>query len=397
MNLPKRLSDALLRVDDESRFHATWEKTRRRMHTLRARRRRAPWVAAIVAGIAILAVFPRFSVHDSEMSPATPGVLRAVSPGPLALEEGRPPIAVEAVAEPRVLALSDRSRVELATGARVVPLVNDDSRFELALERGRARFDVTPGGPRAWTIDCGAVQVHVVGTSFVIERATDHVHVEVERGRVRVEGERVPSGSRVLGRGEFITVSLANPAPEPAEVDVVPQRALPEVARPARAGSLSVEPVWRTMAERGPHDDAYAVLDAEGGVHETVDESSPRELMLLADVARLSGHPVDAVSPLERLLESHADAPEAPLAAIILARLELAALHRPERAIRAFERAVELGVPAAFDAEVCAGLAIARSRAGDEDGAATLAGECLLRHASPPHAAELRALSLASE
>jgi transmembrane sensor len=312
------------------------------------------------------------------------------------LEDGKPPIAAEAVAEPRVLVLSDRSRIELAAGARIVPLINSDSRFDLELERGRTRFEVTPGGPRAWTIDCGWVQVHVVGTAFVIERTADHVHVEVERGRVRVEGEAVPSGSRTLDRGESITVLAQVSSSESDVIEVAAPRVEPETVRAPRS-SAPAERAWQTMAERGAHDEAYAAIDAEGGVLVTAETSSPRELMLLADVARLSGHPRDAVAPLECMLESHLDAPEAPLAAIILARLEFGPLNRPERAVRAFERAIEAGVPAAFDAEVCAGLAIARSRAGDERGAAVYARDCLARHASVPHAAELRALSLISE
>ena len=74
--------------------------------------------------------------------------------------------------------------------------------------------------------------------------------------------------------------------------------------------------------------------------------------MLLADVARLSGHPREAVAPLERMIAEHPGDPRAPVAAVMLGRLEMDRLVRPERARRAFERARELGLPAALAPDV---------------------------------------------
>jgi transmembrane sensor len=114
--------------------------------------------------------------------------------------------------------------------------------------------------------------------------------------------------------------------------------------------------------------------------------------LLLADVARLSGHPADAVVPLRRFLDAHASHPEAPLAAITLARVELA-LGRPAAAASAFERAEALGVPSSFDAEVCAGLALVLARSGSVAPAREAARRCLARHARPPHHEALRRLA----
>ncbi|AKF09398.1 FecR family protein [Sandaracinus amylolyticus] len=388
MSLPERIGDVLERADDEPRVRAAWEGTRARVAAREGRPRRAPIVAAgiAVAAAAVLAlvVVPRAATPVAEERPD--------APGPLRLDDGALPIATEAIASPRALVLSDRSRIELAPGARVVPRANDGAQLGLALERGRARFEVTPGGPRAWTIDCGPVQVRVVGTAFVIDRSDARIRVDVERGRVRVEGDVVPDGARVLDAGASIEVALARPIePTPPPIATEPEivAAPPRVRAPiARAPSRA----WRAMAERGAHRDAYDALAAEGGVAATASRAAPDDLMLLADVARLSGHPEDAVPPLERLIGAHPDAAEAPLAAITLARIELS-LERPARGARAYERAIELGVPRVFDAEVRAGLALARARAGDVEGAASAARECLARHPSPPHADALRALA----
>ncbi|UJR87148.1 FecR domain-containing protein [Sandaracinus amylolyticus] len=394
MSLPERIRDVLERADDESRVRRAWEGTRARIATREGRPWRAPIVAGAIgvaaAAVLALALVPRDVTPPAGGREPAP---RAEATGPLRLDDGGLPIATEAIASPRALVLSDRSRIELAPGARIVPRANDGAQLGLALERGRARFEVTPGGPRAWTIDCGPVQVRVVGTAFVIDRSEARIRVDVERGRVRVEGVAVPDGARVLDAGASIEVDLARPnepSPPPilAEPEIVAV-APPRVREPAaRAPSR----VWREMAERGAHRDAYDALAIEGGVAASASRASPDDLLLLADVARLSGHPEDAVPPLERLIGAHPDAPEAPLAAITLGRIELS-LDRPARAARAYERALELGVPRVFDAEVRAGLALARARAGDVEGAASAARECLARHPSPPHADALRVLA----
>ena len=64
---------------------------------------------------------------------------------------------------PRVV-LSDGSSIELAPGARFEPIESSASSFIAVLERGTASFDVHPGGPRRWQIECGLATVEVVGT-----------------------------------------------------------------------------------------------------------------------------------------------------------------------------------------------------------------------------------------
>jgi transmembrane sensor len=63
---------------------------------------------------------------------------------------------------------------------------------------------------------------------------------------------------------------------------------------------------------------------------------NPAELLLAADVARLSGHPAQAIPSLERVLAAHAADPRAPLAAFTLGRVNLEELGRPGDAAPAF-------------------------------------------------------------
>ena len=89
------------------------------------------------------------------------------------------------------------------------------------------------------------------------------------------------------------------------------------------------------------------------------------DLLLLADVARLSGHPRDAVAPLERILDAYPRDAQAPLAAFALGRLELDALDAPARAARALDRALALGLPQSLREDARARLVEAHARSGN--------------------------------
>lgn len=397
MRLPDPIGSVLERDEDERRLHRNWEGTRARM----AARDRRPTTRTISIGLAFAAL--ALVVVLAWPKPAA---------GPLRTEGGALPVAAESVASPRTLRFDDGSSIELASGARMVPRANDERRFEWVLERGRTRVEVTPGGPRAWTIDAGIATVRVIGTAFVVEREDGTVRVEVERGRVRVEGDAVPNGGRELGAGERLEVqTTAEPTDDAAESAAhLDQRGLETATDDANHDAIDVPaptsneaPIdtqdsddrpaiarWQTLAELGDHRGAYEAL-SPSGLERRARGASARELLLLADVARLSGHPADAVAPLRRFLDAHASHAEAPLAAITLARVELT-LQRPAAAAEAFERAQSLGVPGAFDAEVCSGLALARARVGALDAARDAARRCLERHSNPPQREALRRL-----
>jgi hypothetical protein len=147
------------------------------------------------------------------------------SAGPVLTVDGaEAPAQLEAVAgAPVAVPLSDGSRLTLQPGARLEVLENSGREFTTALRRGRTRFDVRPGGPRRWKVECGPVAVEVVGTQFTVERGTGTVTVEVEHGVVLVRGEGVPDHVRRLTAGERLVLPVhpARPAEE-AEAPVAP-------------------------------------------------------------------------------------------------------------------------------------------------------------------------------
>ena len=371
---------------NEARIHHAWRGVETRLGQPRVRPMRGVAIGgALLAAAAALVLF---------MSSRTSS---------LALESGAAPTEVVAQETSRELVFRDASRITLSPHAVLSPTRNDAEHFELRLGQGSASFSVTPGGPRRWSIDCGLATVEVVGTVFRIEhQGDDALVVTVQRGHVRVVHE---AGVRELLAGESFTVRRSVIAPEappvteaagenPSAHDVFAigpseenTQTTPEVARPIR--NPEVARPWVHLAQEGDYASSYATLGDEG-TSSVVASASPSELLLLSDVARLSGHPADAVEPLERLLRAHARDPNAPLAAIMLGRVYQDALHRPSDAVRALDRARALGAPSSLATDVESRFALALFDA-DDPRAVTIASEYLAAHPTGPRAVLLQA------
>jgi transmembrane sensor len=88
------------------------------------------------------------------------------------------------------------------------------------------------------------------------------------------------------------------------------------------------------LALEGRNREAYALLrDQRKSVRD------PDDLLLAADVARLSGHPADAVPYLERLIRESGNHPKAAMAAFALGRVLMTSLSQPEKAALEFAEA----------------------------------------------------------
>jgi transmembrane sensor len=287
---------------------------------------------------------------------------------------------LESVTTPREVDLEDGASVRLETGTRLDVLERLPSAVSLALRRGRARFDIRAGGAFKWRIDCGAVTVEVVGTRFVLERDDRQVRVEVERGRVLVRGEGVMDRVQAVDAGGHMVVSSEPRGPGWASV---PWHSLPLVdaggaSEPipnAQASSSNAVGEWQNAARDRDWNRAWDALGETGIARITQGSDDVAELLTLADVARLSGHPRDAVAPLERIVTAYAGDSRAALAAFMLGRVWLDSLGNPARAIAPLERALSLGLPAGLEEDAEARLVEAYARAGNPQQARALAEE----------------------
>jgi transmembrane sensor len=375
------LKDLLRAPSEEPALRRIWQRIDGRLPDARRRRRRIALMSIAITGVALAGVA------------LLAGARRDA--GSLHLSDGHALVAVDAPAAGARLALSDGSTIELGGGARFEPLESSGTMFLGVLQRGSASFDVRPGGPRRWQIECGLATIEVVGTRFSCERAPGKLRVSVQRGAIVVRGERVADRARRLTAGESLDIVVGDIEAAPPAAAASPD----ETAATGAAASLAQhEPLggpsgaertsWRELAHRGRPGEAFAALGAQG-IRREARRLGVVDLLALADVARLSGHPVEAVAPLERIVSDFAHDPQAPLAAFALGRLELDALDSPLLAAAALERALELGVPRSLREDVHARLIEAYARGGDR-AAARSAGQTYLREfPSGRHRAEV--------
>ena len=261
----------------------------------RARVRRALLASTALTSVACIAAFAL------RPSPSSNAVSRAVS----------------AVA-PALIRLGDGSEIRVDPTASEVRVVEEQPwRVRVEAIRGRAHYSVVPNPGRSFEVASGSVTVRVVGTEFQVERREDKTFVEVSRGKVEV----VWNGG--AGR-EFISAGESGSFPRPAE-----PIAIDEGLRPhddARAQSPSV--AYR--ARVGSHDfrGAYAILSR----HPALAGDTVKELLVAADVARLSEHPAEAVAYLQRIVREHPRDERAHQAAFTLGRT-LSGLGRTKEAM----------------------------------------------------------------
>ena len=311
----------------------------------------------------------------------------------------------------RSVALPTTSVVSLTDGTTVTPLTPSTEILTaevtpetavIRLRSGAAHFSVVHG--RRFQVDAGPVQVRVLGTEFDVRHEGERVAVEVRRGRVAVSWA---TGEATLTAGEqgLFPPTTATTPPTPPEPALPPAPIAEEPPAPAPAPPPQSPPPspprspspspsrrppppstdWKELARQGAFQPAYDQMKAEDP--KSID--TMEELLLAADVARLSGHPAEAVPHLRRAL-AHEGEPRLPIAAFTLGRVLLEELGEPGAAAEAFARSRALAPDGPLAEDALAREVEAWSRAGSAD----LAHQRALDYkASYPNGRRLRAVS----
>jgi transmembrane sensor len=276
-----------------------------------------------------------------------------------------PPLTV------KLVTFRDGSRAELSGSVSQLKVERDAKRqVDLRLLAGHARFEVVPNRKRSFEVQAGAVRVRVIGTSFSMARISEQTRVSVDKGLVQVFWS---GGKAELAAGE----SGVFP-PGSGDADTL-----------ARGGQRPNAPEWRRLAQSGQFKNAYSALSqTPNSVREV-----PEELMLAADVARLSGNPGRAVPYLKTVSERFSRDPRAPVAAFTLGRVLLENTGNAASAAAAFRRARSLspGGPLALDA--WAREVESLRRAGRMEQASDLAQKYIDQFPSGRHAAAMRGIA----
>jgi transmembrane sensor len=317
----------------------------------RVRRKRMVSAAALGAVVLAIVVVLRFPFGHAVVAHSS-----FSTPAPSALGE---------------LVLGDGSHVNLSANAELTELKGGGADLTLALRRGSAHFEVVPRRSGKFRVVTDAVVVEVIGTAFTVERSERSVRVAVEHGVVRVtRGEE----SATLGAGEARSFELTPPEEKGAQTAETPEDAPPDDL--ADAGAMAQRTTaggkeWRHLAREGDFEGAYRVLQRQK--HTVRDE--PGDLMLEADIARMSGHPSEAIAPLRRLMNHYPKDPRASLAAFTLGRVLLEEVGDPHGAAQAFESARRLQPKGPLDESALSRAVEAWSRAGEPGKARSLANE----------------------
>lgn len=346
----------LLDVDvDASAARQMWQGVaRRRQRRNQIKHRRALLIAfaiGVASALCVIGLINRLSV--------VPPTARA--DGTLKLRGGQTWSSIDAMGSSQIAELDDGSRIEVDRG-RLTTLENTERSLVLLLAEGRASFDVRPGGPRRWSIEAGLATVEVVGTRFTVTRGADHVVVEVERGVVLVRGATVASRVQRLIAGERLVVEQDRAPAPPAVSAAIPSSS--SEPGPDRAKTAAPQPEWNDLAQKGAYSEAYEKLGTRG-IAAQVETADLDQLLKLADVARLSGHPADAVVPLRRIITEHRADSRAALAAFTLGRLHLDSLRNPAGAASDFRTAIGLRLPSALLEDAHLRWIEAAAKAGD--------------------------------
>src|SRR5262249_49502494 len=188
-----------------------------------------------------------------------------------------------------------------------------------------------------------------------------------DRVRRLVAGESIEIANAAAGPASRAASAGHEPAPETASTSADPPPRGPSAALPQA-------PAWRDLARQGNYKKAYGRSGSgrrTGEAHGKIVE----DLLALADVARLSGHPAEAVTPLSLIVERHAGDARAASAAFTLGRVELDALGNASAAEGAFARALALGLSSSLVEDARARIVEARARAGNRAGAKAAADD----------------------
>jgi len=281
-----------------------------------------------------------------------------------------------AEANARTIELSDGSAIEVARQSRLDVLNNDNQTFVTALGRGRATFEVNPGGPRRWIVEAGLVTVEVVGTRFTVTRSETAVDVEVHHGIVLVHGEGVPGGQQRLTAGQKLssptvarTARLATEkaGPRPASVPGILDLDAPEEAKPAEVETIREQPTRVRIAELATEPEQEPVRTAERRVAAVPQKPGPiptdvEGLLEEADRARSAGDHGEALKYFEQVIaRAPKFDPRRGLAAMSVARLTMHG--DPARAAKALRQTLD-GMPAGLSEHAHARLVEAYARSG---------------------------------
>ena len=287
-----------------------------------------------------------------------------------------------------------RARV-LATEVRGARVLIDSGEMEVAIARPNLRTG-------RWSFEAGPFHVQVTGTRFHMawRPATQRFALATTEGRVVVSATCTAAPLSVSA-GESVELSCSSVAAGPAAALAMPEPGRGPSETPAAVPASEAEPsapkpaprplAWRERIAAGHVTEGLRAAE-QAGFGRVCQEASLRELVALADAARLTGRGLRATEALRALRQRFPRTMEASTAAFTLGRIAFEQRGAYKEAVAWFGTYLAEQPSGPLMGDSVGRLMEARQRAGDLAGAGRDAERYLRRFPEGPYASEARAI-----
>ena len=299
--------------------------------------------------------------------------------------------------EPTPLRFSEGSSLVLHEEGRLRVLATEPKGARVLVEEGTVDVSIVPAraGKKRWSFEAGPFSVLVTGTRFKLsyQSSDQSLGLAMREGQVIVSGACLERPTPVSAGGQLdLSCGVAPPAAtKTAALSVLPPAPpasptlAPAPARPAR------DAAWRDLLAAGRLQEALRAAE-QAGFGRVCQTASSKELLALADGARLFGSTARAVSALRVLRQRFPGSTEAPTAAFTLGRIAFEQKHAYAEAATWFATYLREQPSGPLMGDSFGRLMEARLRAGDQAGARADAEQYLRRFPEGPYASEARGI-----
>jgi TolA-binding protein len=321
------------------------------------------------------------------------------------------------------LFFNEGSKFELSPGTRGRLRVATSEGTRLAIEHGKASFQITESRTRRWAVEAGPFVVTVRGTNFAVIWDPTHEELEVSltRGRVAVRAPVVgdqlvlrpgqtltvslPRRESIIKEGHSKTASVSKPEnSDDGEPSSAPTGSAPRSAANAKGSSQALrhaeaeasasasvsERAWKEAIAKGQWDRVLADVDREG-VSKTLGTLSSENLLALADAARYRRRANLARAALLEHRRRFPGSPRSLDALFLLGRVEESGLSKAQ-AIQRYEEYLARAPGGTYAAEALGRRMILTKDVQGPESASRIAEEYLRRFPGGSYAEAARAL-----
>jgi transmembrane sensor len=293
---------------------------------------------------------------------------------------------------------SEGSSIILHEDTRLRVLATDTRGARMLIEDGTVDASIASAriGKKHWSFEAGPFQVQVTGTRFTLSYCAldQSFGLAAHEGQVIVSGACLSAPTPVAAGSRLDLSCLARRAPATQTASLsallLPEPASADTVVPSgKSGRTFL--TWRELLATGRLKDA--VRAAERADFERVCQAaSAKDLLALADAARLFARTARAVTALRVLRQRFPSSAEASTAAFALGRISFEQKRAYPEAVDWFATYLREQPSGPLHGDCVGRLMEARLRAGDQAGAHSDAEQYLRRFPEGPYASEARGI-----